>query len=293
MAESRGAFRRRLGRLLNVMTAATTNGAGSTTSFTATPLSDVYTADDTMNGAALYDVTGAEWRVVNSWNSTSGVGTVSRAFTSSIATDRAVEVYEQFTPRQLDDALRMALDEAYAYISIEIIDESNVVLADTYEYTIPDSIRDFSRMAGGKVTVSLNETINTWPRIELEDWETRTDGETVTLVLPSISGIIGKTLRLHAKGAPSFPASDASLIPLRSDTLQLLAFKAAEAAWRTGPGLSGRDAEFAANQEAKWAAKFDEKRDEWGIQLNPTQWKWNTDTPLREYPLAYFHKDPS
>lgn len=293
MAESKAAFRRRLGRLLNVLTTGVTSASGSTASFTAIALKDVYTADDTLNGAAVYDVAGSEWRVVSDWTASSGIGTVSRAYTTAMTSGRNIEVYEQFTPQQLDDALRMALDEAYAYITIDIVDESNVIEADTYEYPIPDNIRDFSRMSGSKVTVSLNEDITTWPQLEITDWTVRADGETLTLVLPTISGAIGRTLRLVAKGVPTFPSSDASLIPLRSDTLQLLAFKAAEISWRAGPGLSGRDAEFAALQEAKWAARFDEKRDEWGTEREPTEWKSNLDTPFRDYPLAYFHKDPS
>lgn len=293
MSESKAAFRRRLGRLLNILTPATTSDDGSTSSFIAQSLVNVFTNDDTMNGAAVYDVDGEEWRVVEDWIVSSATGTVTWAYSNSMTEGRDIEVYEQFTPQNLDDALRMALDEAYQYITVSLVDESIEVEAQTYEYVLPESIRDFSRIAGAKVTWSTNPNVETWPRNLLYDWEVRNDGETQTLVLPNIAGLIGKTLRLEAKGVPAYPTADGSLLPFRSDTLQLLAFKAAEIAWRTGPGLSGRDAEFAANQEMKWAAKFDEKRDEWGTPLVPATFESNIDYPSHDYPLAYFHRDPS
>lgn len=293
MSESKAAFRRRLGRLLNVLTVSETSDAGTTTTLIAESLLDTYSADGTMAGAAVYDLGGSEWRLVEDWAAATAEATFTRAFSTSMASGRDIEVYEQFTPEHLDNALRMALDEAYAYIVIDIVDESNEVEEDVYEYPIPDNIRDFSHMAGSRVSVSFNEDVDTFPRIELTDWTVRTDGESQTLVLPSVSGLIGRTLRLVAKGVPTFPSADSSLIPLRSDTLQLLAFKSAEIAWRTGPRLTGKDAEFAAAQEIKWAARFDEKKDEWGTALYPAKWKPDLDTPFREYPLAYFHREPS
>lgn len=293
MSESKGAFRRRLGRLLNVLTESTTTDTGDTETVICEDLSDYFPSDDTMSGAAIYDVDGEEWRVVDTWTAATGTAGMLRAFTNSMSSGRDIEVYEQFTPRDLDNALRMAMDEAYSYIVIKIIDESNEVEADVYEYPIPDNFREFSRMAGCKVSWSPNEDIETYPRVYISDWDVRDDGETKTLILPSVQGLIGKTLRLEGPGIPTYPASDGSLLPFRSDTLQLLAFKAAEITWRTGPGLSGKDAEFAQNQEIKWATKFEEKRDQWGTDLYPTRLVNVEDTPEIDYPLAYFHRNPS
>lgn len=294
MAESKAAFRRRLGRVLNILTEATLDGAGDTSTFICSELVDYFTSDDTLTGAFIYDVSGKESRTVDSWTvSTTGTGTVLRPFTASQASGRSIEIYEQFSPKVLDAALRMAMDEAYAYIVIEILDDSIEVEADVYEYPIPDNMRDFSRMSGGIVTYSSNEDIETWPRNRLEFWETKTSGTDVVLVLPSIAGLIGKTLQLTGKGIPSFPTVDTTLLPFRSDTLQLLAFKAAEIVWRTGPALSGKDADFAAGQEAKWAAKFDEKRDQWGTELEPGILRSPEDQYYRNAPLAYNHRTPS
>lgn len=293
MAESKGAFRRRLGRLLTILTEATTTADGDTSTIICDDLADFFTSDDTLDGSAIYDVDAEEWRVVDSWIAATATATMLRAFSNSMVAGRDIEVYEQFTPRDLDNALKMALDEAYSYIVIKLVDESNVVEADTYEYPVPDVFRDFSRMAGCKVTWSPNEDIETYPRVEIPDWTTRYNGESMVLVLPTIQGLIGKTLRLEGPGVPGFPSSDGSLLPFRSDTLQLLAFKAAEVAWRTGPGLSGKDAEFAQNQEIKWATKFEEKRDAWGTDLYPTRFPDANNVPAVDYPLVYFHREPS
>lgn len=293
MAESKGAFRRRLGRLLRVLTVGETSSAGSTTVAIAIGLTDKFGSDDTLNGSALYDVLGQEWRVVTDWLASNGTATVNRAYSTTQASGRDIEVYEQFSPDDLDDALKMALDEAYAYIVLDIIDESNEIEANTYEYPIPSSMRDFTRTAGAKVSYSTNPDVETWPRTYLSDWTVRTDGETYTLVLPTIAGLIGKTLRLEAKGVPTFPATDTARLSFRSDTLQLLAFKAAEIVWRTGPSLSGRDADFAANQEMKWGSEFDKHRDEWGTMLEPTRFINNIDYPDIRYPMMYNYRPGS
>ena len=293
MAETKAAFRRRLGRLLHILRTATTSGTGTTTSFIAVSLTDFYPSDDTLNGAAVYDVTGAEWRTVTDWVGASGTGTVNRAYTASQASGRAIEVYEQFTPTDLDDAMQQAFAEVYPYIVGRLVDTSITVSASTYSYTIPSTIRDLERMRGGRVQWEVNTAVSTEPYGDIEHWEVRESGSTKTLQLFDISGKVGKTIRLIGWGTLTYPSTDATSIDLEDDTLQLLAYKCAEIAWRTGPSLTGRDAEFAQKMSAYYHALYEAQKDSWGVKMAPTPMESPDGTRLADAPLAYYHSDPS
>lgn len=297
MAETKAQFRARLGRMLTIYRTAVLDGSGSTTTFTCTPLTDVYDADSSLNGASIYDTAASEWRRVTAWVGTTGVGTVNRAFTNSQAAARTIEVYEQFTPQDLDDALRQACTESYPYITGRVVDTSLTVVANQFEYTLPSTILDLDRMRGGHVMYQINTAISTFPYAEFEHWSVRTSsgtsGPTRTILIPDIYGKAGFTIRLIGWGVTSFPSTDATNIPLDEDSLQLLAYKAAEIVWRTGPRLTGRDAAFAKEQSESFRNLFNEMKDSWGSKMEPNRMESPNDYPLVDRPLAYNHADPS
>ena len=196
MSETKAAFRRRLGRLLHVMRTATTSATGTTTSFTAISLTDVYGANNSLNGVSAYDTAASEWRRVTVWLGTTGVATVNRAYTNSQANGRSLEIYEQFTPDDLDDALRMALVEAYEYLPSPTVDTSLTVVANQYEYTVPTTVRDLERSRGGRVQWQQNTAVSTFPYVDYDHWEIRLSGVTKTLIIPYISGSVGRIIRL-------------------------------------------------------------------------------------------------
>lgn len=294
MAETKAAFRARLGRLLTIYRSSTLEAGGSTTQFVCMPLTDVYGVDSALNGASVYDVAAAEWRRVTAWIASTGTGTVNRAYTNSQAAARVIEVYEQFTPQDLDDALRMACVEAYPYITALVVDSTTLtVIANTYEYAVPATILDLDRMRGGHVEWQVNTAITTFPYAEFSHWSVRTNGATRTLVLDDIYGKTARKIRLTGWGIQSFPSTDATSIALDDDSLQLLAFKAAEIAWRTGPRLTGRDADFAAAMSKGFHDRFEEMKDTWGVKLEMGKLQNPNDYPFVDRPLAYNHADPS
>ena len=91
----------------------------------------------------------------------------------------------------------------------------------------------------------------------------------------------------------SFPATDATSIVFEEDNLQLLAYKAAEIAWRTGPSLSGRDAQFAREMSAYYGALYEKKKDAWGVKMTPTAMESPDGIPYIDAPLAYYNATPS
>lgn len=293
MAETKAAFRRRVGRILQILRTGTTSGTGTTTTFIAIALTDYYPADDSLNGASVYDVAASEWRRVTDWVASTGTGTVNRAYTNSQASARSIEVYEQFTPQDVDDAILMAMTESYPYVATRVVNESLVGIANQYEYTVPSTIRDLERTRGGRVQWQINTATTTFPYADAEHWDVRTSGSAQTLTLPDANAMTGRTIRLIGWGVPSFPATDATSIDLEEDVLQLLAFKVAEIAWRTGPRLTGRDAEFAQAMSSYYGQKFDEHKDTWGVKMVPGKLQPPEDFPYVDSPLAYFHSTPS
>lgn len=293
MAETKAQFRARLGRLLQVYRSSTLSSSGTTTTFICLPLTDYYPANDSLNGASVYDTAASEWRRVTDWVAATGTATVNRAYSNSQASARTIEIYEQFTPDDLDDALRQALTEAYPYVATRVVDTSLTGVSGQYEYTVPTTIRDLERMRGGRVQWQVNTAIATFPYADASHWEVRTSGTTQTLVLPDANAMAGRTIRLIGWGIPTYPSTDATSITLEEDVLQLLAYKAAEIAWRTGPRATGRDAEFAGLMSNSFATRFKERQDQWGVRMVPGNLSTPDDFPYSDAPLAYFHSSPS
>jgi hypothetical protein len=291
MAETKAAFRRRLARLIRILRTGTTSGTGDFDTVVCLPLIDHYPVDDALTGSSLYDVTGSEWRRVSDWVASTGTATVQRAFTATQASGRAIEIYEQFSPDDLDDALRMALDEVYPYIATEVVDQTLTVIADQHDYNMPAAIRDVERMLGGKVEWEHDEPHSLYA--EFQGWTYRTSSGSRTIMLPNIAGTVGRNIRVTGLGVLTFPSTDATSISLDSDTLQLLAYKAAEIVWRTGPGLTGRDAEFADAQSKRFAELYEMKKDAWGVIVRPSKLRGPADVAIIDAPLAYNNADPS
>jgi hypothetical protein len=290
MAETKSAFRRRVGRLMNILHSAVTSGTGDFDTVVALTLTDFYPSDDALNSAAIYDVAGAEWRVVTDWLASTGTATVNRNFTATQASGRSIDVFEQFNPDQLDDALRMALDEAYPYIATRVVDTSLTGITGQYEYTIPATIRDLNRMLGGRVQVEADTSISTFPYWNINHWEVReSGGASKTLLLQEIAGFVGRTIRLIGLGVPTFPSTDVTSVDLESDTLQLLAYKAAEILYRSGARSPGRDAEFSEMLSKKYGQMFEDKKDVWGVPLKPTSLQPSDNYPALDAPLSYYH----
>lgn len=294
MAETKAQFRQRLARVLNIMHTATTSGTGSTTTVVALSLVDYYPVNDTLNGSFIYDVSASEARRVSDWDASTGTATVSRAFSNSQSSGRSIVVFEQFTPEDLDNALLMALTETYPYIVGRVVDTSLTGVANQYEYTVPSTIRELSRMRGGSVAYQVNTAASTFPYARINHWEVReSGGGSKTLVIEDIRGAVGRTLRLIGWGVLSYPSTDATTIDLEEDTLQLLAWKAAEITWRTGPRLTDRDAEFAKTMSSYWAEQYESHKDTWGVRMLPEKLESPDDFPQLEAPLAYYHASPS
>ncbi len=291
MAETKAAFRRRVGRLLGILTTATLSGAGDTNTGIAVSLTDKFASTNALVGATAYDTAASEARRITTYNPSTGEYDVNRVYTNAQAAARTVEIYTRFTVQELDDALQQALEEAYPYIVTPVVDTSLTGIANQYEYTVPSTIRDLERMYGGRVQWESNTAISTFPYVDALHWEVRTSGETRTLILPEI--YTDRTIRLVGWGIPSFPSTDATSIAIPSDTLQLLAYKVGEVAWRTGSVGPAKDAEYAMAMSQTYAAMFDKNKDTMGIKMTPTAMRDNADFPLVDAPLAYFHATPS
>lgn len=275
MAETKAAFRRRVGRLARVLAATATQSAGTSTTGTAVALLDTFPGDDDMNNCVVYDVTQAEWRRVSDWVATTFTYTVNRAFTATTAT-HAIEVYKGFTPSDIDNALQLALTEVYPYLCALIEDTSLTVSSQVYTYAIPSTIREMTRMLGCKVEAIIITTGTGHPVQDIPRWDarkTRTAAgvEAHTLQLFNLSGLVGNVLRLTGIGHLTFPATDATSIPLNEDGLTLLAYKTAEILWRNALESDGTDIQRAEAKAQQYKALYDAYKDVFGDMLKPVK----------------------
>lgn len=275
MSETKAAFRRRVGRLTRTLAATATQSAGSTTTGTAAALLDYFPFADDMNNCAVYDLTQSEWRRVSDWDATTFTYTANRAFTATTTT-HAIEVYKGFTPADLDEALQQALTEVYPYIAAMIEDESITVAQQVYTYTIPATIRELTRMLGGKVEVRVVSAGTGFPFQEIPRWDVRKTRsaagvEAHKLQLFNLSGLVGEVLRLTGLGHLTFPTTDATLIPLDEDGLQLLAYKTSEILWRNSLEADGTDIQRAEAKAQQFRQLYDQYKDVFGDILKPSR----------------------
>ena len=275
MAETKAAFRRRVGRMLRILTTATATGGGADT-FIAASLLDHFPTDDDMVDAAIYSTDKSAWRRCSAWDASTFTGTVNRAWASAISTD-ALEIYNTFNPDELDAALQDALTEAYPYLATQVVNTSLVGVLSQYEYTIPSAITDLNRMLGGKVEVEWDTAVATYPYKEVRGWTTRdtrmgnASGAHTLIIPPAELPAVDSTIRLTGLGVLSYPSADATSIALPEEALRLLAYKVCEVIWRDyAPQATGRDRDYANAQAQKYTAQFDRYKDMFGIWLEPT-----------------------
>ncbi len=274
MAETKAVFRRRVGRLIRIVTQATASG-GSADTFVAESLLDHFPADDDLTGMFVYDVGESNWRRVSDWAASTFTGTVNRDFDNNIANDDLLEIYSTFSPDEIDDALGDALEEVYPYIAETVIDTSLSGSTSVYEHTIPATIRDLSRMYGGSAAYQIDTNQATYPYQSLIGWTVRDDrsgGGSYTLVVPPGEQVpADRTIRLVGMAPVSNPSTDASSITLESDTLRLLSWKVAEILWRDyAPQADGRDLAHANQRAQTYAGLYDSAKDRMGQVLDPT-----------------------
>lgn len=274
MAETKAVFRRRIGRLLRILVRTTASG-GSANTFIAESLLDFFPADDDLDGFNIYDVGESNWRRIEGWDASVFTGTVSRDFTNDITNNDVLEIYSTFNPDEIDDALEDALDEVYPYIAQTIEDTSLSGGTSTYEFTIPSTIRDLSRMYGGSASYQINTNQATYPYQSLIGWTVRDNrgaGGNYTLVVPPGEQVpTDRTIRLVGLAPVGYPATDAASIILESDTLRLLSWKVAEILWRDyAPQADGRDLAHANQRSQTYAGLYERAKDQMGQVLDPS-----------------------
>ena len=228
-----------------------------------------------MNNHVVYDQTQAEWRRVSDWTVSTFTYTVNRAFTLTTTT-HVIEVYRGFTPDDIDNALQQAMTEVYPYLAALNEDESLTVTNQVYTYTIPATIREMTRMLGAKVEVIVVTTGTGFPVQEIPRWsarKTRTaaGAEAHKLQLYNLSGLVGRTLRLTGIGFLTFPATDATALPLNEDGLMLLAYKTAEILYRDSLENDGTDIQRAEAKAAQYRKLYDDYKDLFGDILQPAR----------------------
>lgn len=297
MAETKAAFRRRIGNMLGILTAttATSNGAADFTTVVSTNLLDNFPNDEDATGAVIYRVLDATWRRIASWTAgNTATATMSRAFaTPLVASAEAIELYTNFTPDVIDNALKLALTECYPYIAAEVVDTSLSIVANQFEYTIPTTIRDLNQTNGATVEFQINTSITTFPYQRLSNWKVRTAAGAHTLVLPIPLPPIGRTLRLCGLGILSYPATDTTSIPLLEDNLQLVAYKTAEILYRQTNAASPDDT-FNQTQAAMYNKLFEDFKDRFGTIVPSGVFNNSSDQLTYRYgDLAEFNSDPS
>jgi len=263
MAESAAVFRLRIGRLTNSAQTFTTSSAGDAGGVTlvSTALLDHFIGNDMGVGRYFYHTTADEWRRATDFDLSTSKVTVSRTFTTDpVANSVAFEMYRNFNPDEIDNAVTAALEESYPYIATKVVDETLTGVADTYTYTIPSNILELNRLMGAKVSFVINTGTASYPYRRVNRWIVRGTTLQIFELIPA-----GRTIRLEG--------TDVALLSEINDvtTLRLLAYKTAEILYRAAAQPTNEDHVFAAAQAEKFETLFDAKKDVWGILVDTSQ----------------------
>ena len=268
MSETRAVFRRRVARMMGMVTEVTTSAASTAADkFISEEVLDYFPTGNALVGMAAYIVPAEEWRRVSAWTETTHVAQVTRDYSDIPANNSKIEIYRTFLPPELDEAINGAIEEAYPYLAEKVVDTSITVQADVYEYALPPTIRDLHPVLGGQVEWEQNTLIETFPYRSVIRWDIRFSSTLGTLKLYDIRGLLGRTLRLVGLGQLAQPESDSDVIELNADGLRLLSYKAAELLYRSAPDDDNRDRQFYRESEAKYAALFEVNKDRLGVIL--------------------------
>ena len=280
MAETKAAFRRRVGRLTRLVRVITTTAAGNAggTTAVADSLLDYYPANAVARGLFCYHPVTFLWRRVSDYDTSSPPTiTFSRAFSAQVAGSVALELYSTFPPEDFDEALRQALSEVFPYLATKVYDTSLTTAVNTYEYTIPSSILDMTRTLGARVEYQANTSEPTYPYQTIYGWTVRDNNGARTLLIPPHEHPGARVLRLTGFGTLAYPATDATSIPLDEYQLQLLAYKTAEVLYRSAVTDPNTDRSFFDGQAARYNALFEQHKDGWGLVIEPTPMRTNFD----------------
>lgn len=275
-AETKAAFRRRVARIYGGVLELTTSGAGTTTTVVCAGLADYFPEDDSLAGVFIYDVVNEAWRRVqdNGWNATSTTATVGRAYGSAPGDAAAIEVYQRYSPREIDDALRMACSECYPDLAVLITDESLVAgddvltphtteTASRYTYVIPSTIRDLEPTLGGRVSWQVNTSDATYPWAGVYSWLVRTHAGIQTLQINEPVPA-GRSIRLEGRGIIPYPPRDSDLLAMPEDALQLLAYKTAALLWRPSPLGASASREADTYFSDRYEGLYQANKNAWG-----------------------------
>lgn len=282
-------------RRVGLVTDITTTSAGDTNgnTFVSTELLDRFPTS--LSELWVYEPGNAEARRVVHYDEPEGIAFVNRPFSAQVGGGTQLYIFRRFSPDEFDEALRIAVEECYPYLSQVIVDTSLTTAADTYEYTVPSSIHDLERMYGGKVEIEANTGDADYPYLELRHWDTRRvygASPSYKLLIHPSELMPGRTLRVFGLAPLTYPATDATTIPLDPPQINLLAYLTLANLYAIQQGAPAGDSNASAGLEAKFRAMYEQKRDEWGITLDPTDLRPPTGGVQRDLPIAY-NADPS
>lgn len=282
---------RRLGLVSSITTSSEGHASGHT--FVAVGLLDKFPTS--LNELWVYNPSTSEERRVVNYDEPEGIAQVNRPFAAQIATSTTLYIFRRFAPSAYNDALQSAITDVYPYLAQMVVDTSLTTASEQYEYTIPSSIVSLERMDGGRVEMEVNTNDSDYPYVELRLWETRealTTSRTHTLLIHPNELVADRTLRLRGLGYLTNPSTDAATVPLEGVQATLLIYKLIANLYAQAQGAPAGDGAMAQQMEAKYLAMFEQKRDEWGIILDPTDLRPPAGGHTRDLPLAY-NAEPS
>ena len=160
-----------------------------------------------------------EERVVSTWvlGSTNTL-TLTPAFTAAITSASKYELHRIFTQDDYRKAINMAIEGIAGKYLIDLIDETTVLVADTYEYDLP-----LSFLYLYKVTTEQTAAGGVWDaeaEIDPRNWSiNKSYAPALKLDERYYSIVAGKYLRLEGQGAQPLVTADTSVIYLPIDWL--------------------------------------------------------------------------
>lgn len=291
MATTKAAIRLRAARRLGLVDTITTTSAGHADghTFVATGLLDNFPTS--LSEMWVYDPDQEESRRIINYDEPEGIAFVNRPFTAQINSADTLYIFRRFSPAAFDQALEQAVEDVYPYLFQRIVDTSLTTAAETYEYTIPASIRDLERMLGGKVEMQVRTDDADYPYVPLRMWETReavtTASSSYTLVIHPDELVAGRTLRLRGIAPLAYPAGEADTVPVDAPQVNLLVFMVIANLYATTYGAPEGDSNRASGIEGRYRTLFETMRDQWGMTLDPEDIRPPIDGFDRDLPLAY------
>ncbi len=196
-----------------------TADSGTTTTLVSTMLRK---ADDYYNEhhyrAYIYGGTNiGEEREVSDWTLTTPANTLTfdPAYSSAIDVTSKYELHHIFTEDEYRKAINLAIEDAAlnGYL-LDLIDETIVLVADTYEYTLPTTFYCVHRITI-EATAATGEFYNE-DVVDTRDWELISSRK-LKLKKNRYSITAGKDLRLEGQGVQAVLTTDTDICYLPTD----------------------------------------------------------------------------